>query len=108
MWKKPREPSQREDTSVCNVDLIRGMRSLTAESTSGTDPDGRVLPDLMVCTSDGQRLPTFRALLAATASSFRAMFSYDMRVCHLSLLVMVLVVLLTSAFRDHLCASQGR
>jgi hypothetical protein len=87
MWKKPREPSQQEDTSVSNVDLIRGMRNLAAESTSDANPDGRVPPDLMVCTSDGQKLPSFRALLAATASSFRAMFSYDMRVRHAASLV---------------------
>lgn len=72
MWQRPREPAEHTDASVCNVDLLRGVRSLAGPAESA-------LPDVLVATADGATLPSFRVLLAASAASFRAMFSADMQ-----------------------------
>ena len=77
MWQRPREPAEHADASVCNVDLLRGVRSLAVAGAAG--PADTALPDVLVATADGATLPSFRVLLAASAASFRAMFCAGMQ-----------------------------
>lgn len=80
LWRRPREPNDRDDFSVSNSDLLKGVRALALDASSVQDPQGEASSDVMVVCSDGRELPAFRALLAASSEPFKAMFRYGMRV----------------------------
>jgi hypothetical protein len=86
LWKRPREPSDEEDGTVCNVDLVRGLRDLAVEAAAAEgdeDVASGGMADVRVYTAAGDCLHSFRALLAASSPTFRAMFSHNMKVCRL-------------------------
>jgi hypothetical protein len=87
LWRRPREPCDDSDMSVCNAMFVRGMQVLSVEAASGFSEltsagslDPEVVSDVHVHTSDGRVLHSSKLLLAASAPMFFAMFSHDMQV----------------------------
>jgi BTB/POZ domain len=80
LWKRPREPDAADDATTVNTDLLRGLPALATSACDGDcGGDCGGLADVWVTTSDGESLPAFRALLAASSPALRAMFRHPMK-----------------------------